>query len=218
MIIPVFGVYNAGSGGGGGFTPAYYTPTSYAGGWTNPENFYDGSGVTSGSQLGVQATVSQGNIGSTSTNTDETYSFASSTGFSQIVIAGSYTYELTSAATQYTSGSGDPFFQGYVTATALMNIQVSTDAGSNYTNIATQICNTVGGHLNPSGQLITGSSSFSATINSGSAIALPANLSSLKIRLRVTGNGGTYRNTDDVYYDALALAEGTVSAGTIYLS
>lgn len=44
MLNLAYGVFNVVSGGG--FTHAYYTPSSYTGGWSSPENAYDGSGVS----------------------------------------------------------------------------------------------------------------------------------------------------------------------------
>ena len=100
MINVAYGVFNT-AGGGGGFTPAYYTPTSFTGGWANPENAYDGSGVATGTQSTIDmSSTTAGNFGSNESTVDETYSFASLTGFSQIVIGGTYDYDLTSAAIQ----------------------------------------------------------------------------------------------------------------------
>ena len=164
-----------------------------------------------------------GNFLFNDSSVDETYSFASTTGFSQIIIAGTYDYDLTSAATQYTTGSEDPFFQGYVTGIAQFLVQVSTDGGSNYTTIELRNCPTLPPAQSPSGQNLTGTGlTFGATINSGSAIALPANLSSLKIRLRGYVTANAYRANDggspNTLYDASGVSDNDVYNMTVYVS
>lgn len=222
MLNLAYGVFNVVSGGG--FTPAYYTPTSYTGGWSNPENAYDGSGVATGVQSTIDmSSCTAGNFLFNESSVDETYSFASTTGFSQIIIAGTYDYDLTSAATQYTTGSEDPFFQGYVTGIAQFLVQVSTDGGSNYTTIELRNCPTLPPALSPSGQNLTGTGlTFGATINSGSAIALPANLNDLKIRLRSYVTANAYRANDggspNTLYDASGVSDNDVYNMTVYVS
>ena len=224
MLNLAYGVFNV-AGGGGGFTPAYYTPTSYTGGWSSPENAYDGSGVATGVQSTIDmSSCTAGGFLFNDSSVDETYSFASTTGFSQIIIAGTYDYDLTSAATQYTTGSEDPFFQGYVTGIAQFLVQVSTDGGSNYTTIELRNCPTLPPAQSPSGQNLTGTGlTFGATINASSAIALPANLSSLKIRLRSYVTAQAYRANDEggspnTLYDASGLSDNDVYNMTVYVS
>ena len=219
MINVVYGVFNT-AVGGGGFTPAYYTPTSYTGGWGSPENAYDGTGVAQGSNTGTSTNPANEQFESTSSEVVETYSFASLTGFSQIQINGSFNFDLTSAATQYLAGSGDPVIDPpqYVKGTAQFLVQVSTnggDSGGTWTTIELRNKNTSG---NVGGNSAGSAQSFNSTINSGSAIALPANLSSLKIRLisRVFAQG--YRNSDGNLYEATGLSENQVYDMTVYLS
>lgn len=215
-----YGVFNA-TGGGGGFTPAYYTPSSYTGGWSSPENAYDGSGVATGVQSTIDmSSCTNGNYLFSDSSVSETYSFASVTGFSQIQINGTYDYELTSAATQYTTGSEDPFYQGYVTGTAQFVVEVSTDGGSNFYAIELVNCNTLPPPLSPSGQTISGSSqSFNATIISSTPqYPLPADLSSLKIRLRSYVTANAYRNSDGVLYSASGVSDNAVYNMTVYVS
>jgi len=221
MINVAFGVFNGSSGGGGGFSPAYYTPTSFTGGWGSPENAYDGTGVAQGSNTGTSTNPNNGAFESTSSEVVETYSFASITGFSQIQINGSFNFDLTSAATQYTTGSQDQFFQDYVKGTAQFLVQVSTnggDSGGTWTTIELRNKNTSG--INPpvGGNSAGSAQSFNSTINSASAIALPANLSLLKIRLisRVFAEG--YRNSDGTLYEATGLSENQVYDMTVYVS
>ena len=224
MINVVYGVFNT-AGGGGGFTPAYYTPTSYTGGWANPENAYDGTGVATGTQSTIDmSSTTAGNFGTNESTVDETYSFASLTGFSQIVIGGTYDYDLTSAATQYTTGSLDPFFQGYVTGIARFLVQISVDGGSTYTTIELKNCPTLPPGNSPSGQNLTGTTQpFNSTINSGSAIALPANLNLLKIRLSSYVSANAYRGNDEggtpnTLYEASGVSQNSVYNMTVYLS
>jgi hypothetical protein len=216
MINVGYGVFNT-AGGGGGFTPAYYTPDSYLPiVWANPENAYDGTGVATGANTGTTVNPNNGAFESASTQVAQTYNFGSVTGFSQIQINGDYGYELTSAATQYTTGSEDPFFQGYVTGTAQFSVQVSTDNGSTWTTIELRNKNTVGNP--PVGGTDSGSDTFTSTINSGSVIALPANLNLLKIRLISAISANGYRNSDGVLYEATGLSENNVSNMTVYVS
>jgi hypothetical protein len=221
MINVVYGVFNA-AGGGGGFTPAYYTPNSFTSGWANPENAYDGTGVAQGSNTGTTTNPNNGAFEYTSSEVVETYGFASLTGFSQIQINGNFNFELTSAATQYLAGSGDPEIipPQYVRGTAQFLVQLSTnggDSGGTWTTIELRNKNTSGNP--PVGGTVSGSAqSFNSTINSGSAIALPANLNSLKIRLisRVFAEG--YRNSDGNLYEATGLSENQVYDMTVYVS
>ena len=221
MINVVYGVFN-GSAGSGGFTPAYYTPTSFTGGWGDPSNAYDGTGVAQGSNTGTATNPDNNQFEDTSSEVVETYSFASLTGFSQIQINGSFNFDLTSAATQYLAGSGDPEINPpqYVRGTAQFLVQVSTnggDSGGTWTTIELRNKNTAGNP--PVGGNSAGSAqSFNSTINSSSAIALPANLSSLKIRLisKVFAQG--YRNSDGNLYEATGLSENQVYDMTVYVS
>lgn len=222
MITIGYGVFNGTSGGGGGFSNPYL-PSSYTGSWADPENAYDGSGSATGGNTGLTLNPSAGNFDSGSTTVSETYSYGSETGFSQIVIAGTYDYDLTSDAVQYTTGSQDPFFQGYVTGVAYFYVDVSTDGGSNWTTIETRACNTTGGGLSPSGQNLTGSNqSFNATLTSGTTPAIPANLSSLKIRFRSYITANAYRANDggspDTLYNATGLSTNLVRNMTVTLS
>jgi len=222
MLNLAYGVFNVVSGGG--FTPAYYTPTSSAGGWANPENAYDGTGVATG----VQSTLDMssclpGAFLSSESSVDETYSFVSLTGFSQIVIAGSYGYELTSAATQFTTGSLEIPNTGYVTGIARFRVEVSTNGGGAWSTIEQINCNTLPPGISPTGQTITGSGTFGATIYSGGPIALPVNLNSLQIRLSsyVTANARRAEDeggTPNTLYVASGLAENNVSNMTVYVS
>jgi hypothetical protein len=223
MINVGYGVFNT-AGGGGGFTPAYYTPTSYTGGWANPENAYDGSGVATGTQSTLDmSSTSPGSLTEDESSVDETYSFASTTGFSQIVIAGTYDYDLTSDAIQYTSGSEDPFYQGYRTGIAQFLVQISVDGGSTYATIELKNCPTLPPGNAPSGQNLTGTTQpFNSTINSASAIALPANLNLLKIRLRSFVTAQAYRANDggspNTLYAASGVSQNSVYNMTVYVS
>lgn len=224
MINVVYGVFNT-AVGGGGFTPAYYTPTSYTGGWANPENAFDGSGVAMGTQSSLDmSSTTAGSLTEDESTVDETYSFASLTGFSQIVIGGTYDYDLTSAAIQYTTGSNDQFFQGYRTGIARFLVQVSVDGGSTYATIELKNCPTQPPGNAPSGQNLTGTTQpFNSTINSGSAIALPANLNLLKIRLSSYVSAQAYRASDEggtpnTLYEASGVSQNSVYNMTVYVS
>lgn len=218
MINVAFGVFN-GSSGSGGFTPAYYTPDSYLPiVWANPENAYDGTGVATGANTGTTVNPDNTQFESASTQVAQTYNFGSVTGFSQIEINGDYGYELTSAATQWQAGSQDPQPDPpqYVTGSAQFLVQVSTDNGSTWATIELRNKNTVGNP--PVGGTDSGSDTFTTTINSGSAIALPANLNLLKIKLISLINARGYRNSDGVLYEATGLSENNVSNMTVYVS
>lgn len=226
MINVGYGVFNT-ADGGGGFTPAYYTPTSYTGGWGSPENAFDGTGVATGVQSTIDmSSTTAGNFGFNDSSVDETYSFASTTGFSQIVIGGTYDYDLTSAATQYTVGSADPnpSFTGYVTGIAQFLVKVSVDGGSTYATIELKNCPVLPPGISPSGQNLTGSNQpFNLTINSASAIALPANLNLLKIRLSSYVSAQAYRALDEggspnTLYTASGLSDNAVYNMTVYVS
>jgi hypothetical protein len=224
MITIGYGVFNGTTGGGGGFSNPYL-PSSYSGsGWSSPENAYDGSGVTTGTQSTIDmSSCVAGQFLYDNSSVEETYSYASETGFSQIVIAGDYTYDLTSDAVQWTSGSDEIYTTGNVTGTAQYSILVSVDGGSNWSTILLINCNTTGGGMNPSGQNLTGSGQFGASIYSGSGFSLPANLNLLKIKLKSYVTAAARRALDvndspNTLYSASGIAIGTAANMTVTLS